>query len=401
MIVFRLWNLIRGFVLINITNTNYEKTINLLQKNKISLWDIKKNDTGVSFKIAYDDYKKYYKLIKETTIEPVKKTGFAFNLQKMKLRKGFIVGFVMLVLCFFMFTNLVWNIEIIGVNQTISKQIKNVLNDYDIKMPSTISGLNEKHIETIIHKKFSNFKFVEAYIEGSKLIIFVKEKETEKSVIKDNTPSSIISTKNAIINKAIVKNGQLVVRIGDVVCEGQTLVMGIVKNKNSDEFVMVPSEATIYGKTFYNFGLKQAKLKSFTNCTNNEKKIFYLKINEKKHKIIGDTEPFENYNYSERIIKLPLLSNLTNIFLIRGKYFEEKVNELKIDENTARNKMKVDLYDQLLKMCNSDSKIINASLDFEEDENYFYLNAQVEILEDIGKKIKIFPVEENEEIKED
>lgn len=407
MIIFRLWNLIRGYVVINITNTNYEKIINLLQRNKINLWDIEKKEVGISFKISYDDYKKYYKLMKDTKIETVKKAGFAFKIKKIELRKGFMAGIVILVLCFFFFANLVWNIEVIGANQTIAKEIINVLNENNIKMPSTLGSLNEKHIETLIHKNFNHFKFVEAYVEGSKLIIFVKEKELERSVIKDNTPSSIISTKNAIINKTIVKNGQLVVRVGDVVYEGQTLVMGIVKNKNSEEFMMVPSEGTIYGKTYYNFELKEEKLKTFTSYTNNDKKIYYLKINDKKHKIIGDTEPFENYNYSERMINIPIFSNITNISLMSGKYYEEKSEEIKIDENTARNIMKVKLYDDLLKMCSNDSKILNTSFSFEEDDNYYYLNAQVEIVEDIGETIKIFPSEaiekdeENKEIKED
>lgn len=404
MIIFRLWNLIRGYVIINITNTNYEKIINLLQRNKINLWDIEKKNIGISFKISYDDYKKYYKLIKDTKIETVKKTGVSFKLKKLKVRKGFIVGLVLLILCFFMFANLVWNIEVVGANQVISKEIKNILNENNIKMPSTLGSLNEKHIETIIHKNFDNFKFVEAYVEGSKLIIFVKEKELEGSVIKENTPSSIISTKNAIINKAIVKNGQLVVRIGDVVYKGQTLVMGIMKNKNSEEFMMVPSEGTVYGKTYYSFELKEEKQKNITSYSNNDKKIYYLKINDKKHKIIGDTEAFENYNYNEKTIKLPVLSNLTNIFLVRGKYFEEQIDEIQIDESTAHNKMIVNLYDKLLQMCSNDSKILNTSLNFEEDEKYYYLNAQIEIVEDIGESVKIFPTkteEENEEIKED
>lgn len=407
MITFKLWNLIRGYVIINITDTNYEKTINVLQRNKIKLWDIEKNDKGVSFKISNDDYKKYYKIIKNVKLEPTKKTGLSFKLKKLKLRKGFVAGIIVLIICFFMFSNLVWNVEVVGANQIVSKNIKDTLSKNGIKMPSAISNLNEKHIETLLHKEFANFKFVEAYVEGSKLIIFVKEKELESSVIKENTPSSIISTKNAIINKAIVKNGQLVVRVGDVVYKGQTLVMGIVKNKNSDDFMMVPSEGTIYGKTYYNFEVKEDKIKNITKSTNNAKNIYYIKLSDKKHKIIGDTEPFKNYNYSERTIKIPLLSNITGISFIRGKFFEEVISEVEIDENSAKNKMKVNLYDDLIKMCGNDAKILSTSFNYQKDNKYYYLNAQIEVIEDIGESIKIYPIEENkemdnnEEIKED
>ncbi|MBP1925452.1 hypothetical protein J2Z76_001311 [Sedimentibacter acidaminivorans] len=398
MITFKLWNLIRGYVIINITDTNYEKTINVLQRNKINLWDIEKNDNGVSFKISNDDYKKYYKIIRDIKLEPTKKTGLSFKLKKLELRKGFIIGIIVLIISFFMFSNLVWNIEVVGTNQIVSRNIKDTLSKNGIKMPSTISNLNEKHIETLLHKEFASFKFVEAYVEGSKLIIFVKEKELESSVIKENTPSSIISTKNAIINKAIVKNGQLVVRVGDVVYKGQTLVMGIVKNKNSDDFMMVPSEGTIYGKTYYNFEIKEEKIRNITKSTDNTKNIYYIKLSDKKHKIIGDIKPFKNYNYSERAIKIPILSNITGISFVKGKFFEEKISQIEIDENSAKNKMKINLYDNLIKMCGKDAKTLSTSFNYQKDEKYYYLNAQIEVIEDIGESIKIYPIEENEEM---
>jgi len=402
MLTFRLWNLIRGYVIINITDTNYEKTINVLQRNKIKLWDIEKRDMGISFRISIDDYKKYHKLIKEINLKPTKKHGLSLNFKKLKIRKGFVAGILILIIGFFMLSNLIWSVDVIGANQSITKQIKNILKNNDIKMPTLSKNLNEKHIETLIHKEISNFKFVEAYIEGSKLIIFVKEKTEESQVIKENDPTSIISTKNAIINKAIVKNGQLVVRVGDVVYKGQTLVMGIITNKNSEEFVMVPSEGTIYGKTYYNFEVKEDKLKSVSQLTNKSQKTYYLKINDKKHKIIGDTEPFKIYNYKESMIRIPFLTSISGISIIKEKIFEEIISEIEIDENTAKNKMKVNMYDNLISMCGKDAKILNTSLNFQEDEKYYYLTAQIEIIEDIGENIRIYPTEDNnEEIKED
>ncbi len=403
MLIFRLCNLIRGYVVVKLNNPNYEKTLNLLRRKNIKLWDIEKTDIGIKFKISYEDYKNNLNILNSPEMEPLKKTGFAFKYKKLKVRKGFMAGLFLLVLCLVIFANLVWNIEVIGADYTLSKNIIRTLKENNITVPSTSAGLNHKLIETILHKSFENLKFIEAYTEGSKLIIFVKEKEVNVPILKENMPSSIVATKNAIISKIITKNGQTVVRVGDVVYEGQTLVMGIVKNKNSDEFMMVPSEGTIYGKTYYSFEYKEEKVKNITVSTNNEKKIYYFKINDNNIKIIGDIKPFENYNYSEREIRLPLISRLTNTSLIKGTYYEEKTKEIQIDEATAQNRMKINMYDELIKLCNKDSKILNTSFDLLEDNKYYYLKAQVEVIEDIGKSVKIYPNEENktDEVKED
>jgi hypothetical protein len=173
--------------------------------------------------------------------------------------------------------------------------------------------------------------------------------------------------------------------------------MGMVKNKNSEDFMMVPSEGTIYGKTYYNFEMKEEKLKNFEVATNKSKNVYYLQINGNSIKIIGDKDPYKNYNYSESTVKIPIISYLSDIALIKGTYYEQVEKPVEIDENTAKNKMKVTLYDDLLKMCNKDAKILNSSLNFSEDDNYFYLRAQIEVIEDIGEKVRLYPMQDNNE----
>lgn len=402
MLIFKLMYLIKGYAAIRLNDENSEKIMNLLRKNRINMWDVEKIENGIKFKISYDDYKKYSDLIAKTKMESVKTRGFALKLSKMKLRKGFIAGLFILIVCFYLLTALIWNVEVIGTNQTTANKVIDILEKNEINIPVSQGSLDIKNIETLLYKSFDNFKFVEVYVEGSNLIIFVKEKTKEKAEIKNHEPTSIVSRKNAIINKVIAKSGQPVVKEGNVVYEGQTLVMGIVKNKNSDEFVMVPSEGTIYGKTYYNFELKEEKLKDVDVSTNNSKSVYYLKINGKSIKIIGDKDPYKNYNYKEGLIDIPFISKMTDINIVKGVYYEEIVKAIEIDENTAKNKMKVSMYDDLLKMCNKDSKILKSSLNFSEDDNYYYLRAQIEVIEDIGETVKIYPVpEEKEETNEE
>jgi len=394
--------LIKGYVVIRLKNANCEKIMNLLRKKGINIWDVEKGENEIKFKISYDDYKKHSDIIAQIKMEPVKKKGFALKLNKIKVRKGFVAGLLSLTICIYLLTSLIWNVEVIGTNQATAIKIIDFLDENDIKVPVTQGSLEIKGIETLLYKNFDNFKFVEVYVEGSNLIIFVKEKTKETAQIKSHEPSSIVSRKNAIINKVIAKSGQPVVKEGDVVYEGQTLVMGIVKNKNSDEFVMVPSEGTIYAKTYYNFELKEEKLKDVEVATDMSESVYYLKINGKSIKIIGDKDAYKNYNYRENSIDVPFISNLTHINIIKGVYYEEIVKAIEIDENTAKNKMKVSMYDDLLKMCDKDSKILKSSLNFSEDDNYYYLRAQIEVIEDIGEKVKIYPMTEiNEETNEE
>lgn len=395
MLIFKLLYLIRGYVVIRVDDINKEKTLNILRRRNINVWDVEKKDKGIKFKIFYEDYIANLDLV-SAIIKPVSKKGFMLKLNKIKFRRGFSIGILILIISLYLLTSMIWGIEVVGTNQTNTNKIIDLLQENQVKIPLPISQVEAKKLESLIYNNLDNFKFVEVFVEGSKLIVFVKEKELESVNLKSNEPSSIISLKNAIISKVIVKSGQPVVKEGDVVYEGQTLIMGIVKNKNSEEFVMVPSDGIVYAKTYYNFEMKEGKVKSIPISTNKSKSVYYLKINGNSIKIIGDKEHYENYNYRETIINVPVISNLADISFFKSIYYEEVMKEIEIDKNTAHNKMKVSMYDELLKRCDRDSRVLKSNINFSEDDNFYYLTAQIEVIEDIGEKVKIYPIKEEQ-----
>ncbi len=401
MLIFKLMYLIRGYVVIRTDDKNAEKVLNILRRRNIAVWDVEKKGKGIKFKISYEDYIKNSNLINEI-VNPVFKRGAMLKLNKVKFRKGFSIGLLILIISLYLLTSMIWDVEVVGTNQTNTNEILGLLEENKIKIPVSISRIETKQLETLIYNNFE-YKFVDVFVEGSKLIIFVREREPEPAEIKSNEPSSIISVKNAIINKVIAKSGQPVVKEGDVVYEGQTLIMGIVKNKNSDEFMMVPSDGIIYGKTYYNFEMKEEKIRSVKVSTNKSSSVYYLKINENSIKIIGDKDPYERYDYRESVIKVPFVSNITDISFLKGVYYEEEIKKIEIDKQTAQNKMKVAMYDELLERCDDDSRILKSNINFSEDDEFYYLIAQIEVIEDIGEKIRIFPIEEEQtdETKED
>ncbi|HPW99711.1 MAG TPA: sporulation protein YqfD [Sedimentibacter sp.] len=389
MLIFKLMYLIRGYVVIRRDDMNSEKLLNILRRRNISVWDVEKKDKKIKFKISYEDYIKHSDLINEI-VKPESKRGVLLKLNKLKLRRGFSIGLLILIISLYLLTSMIWDVEVIGTNQPNTNEIIRLLEKNKIKLPFALSQIETKKLETLIYDNFQ-FKFVEVFVEGSKLIIFVREREPEPAEIKSNEPSSIIALKNAIVNKVIAKSGQAVVKEGDVVYEGQTLIMGIVKNKNSEEFMMVPSEGTVYGKTYYNFEMKEEKIRNVNVSTNKSNAVYYLIINGNSIKIIGDKDPYENYNYREREINVPLVSNIADISILKGVYYEEVIKKIEIDKETAHNKMKVSMYDELLKSCDEDSRILKSNINFSEDEEFYYLIAQIEVIEDIGEKIRIYP----------
>ncbi len=389
----RVSNFIKSYVVVNLNTKNYEKVLNLLRRKNIIMWDVNKVQDGISFKIYKKDFEKNKQFFQDANIKPIKKIGVKFKLNKLYMRVGFVIGAIIIFIYAFVFCTFAWDIKVIGNEKLKENDIVEYLNENHIKTPIKIKKINNKYIEDLIYSKFSDIKFIEAHVEGINLVLFVKEKKETEYAISDNTPTSIVSNKQAVIYKTVVKHGELLVKEGDVVSVGQLLVQGTKKDKDNTS-KLINSDATIFGYTYYNLTLNEPKthvIKKETGKTNN---IFRLIIKDKKIKIFGNENKYENYDSKSKIISIPLITDFLNISFEKVKQYELEVKEQETTREYAENKLLINLHEKLVKICNKNAKIDKKDIVLEETDTEYILRAKIQMIEDIGEIIKIYSLKE-------
>ena len=389
----RVSNFIKSYVVVNLSTKNYEKVLNILRRKNIIMWDINKVQDGISFKIYKKDFEKNKQFFQDANIVPIKRIGVMFKLNKLYLRVGFIIGALAIVIYTLIYCTYAWDIKVIGNDQLRETDLVKYLNENQIKTPIKIKKVDEKYIENLIYSKFPNIKFVEVHIEGINLVLFVKERKETEYTISDNTPTSIVSNKQAVIYKTVVKHGELLVKEGDVVSAGQLLVQGTKKDKDNVS-KLINSDATIYGYTYYSFTIKEPKSHSVKKETGKTNKIFKLIIKDKSIKMFGKENKFENYDYKSEIISIPLISDFLNISIEKVKQYELNITEEETTREYAENKLLINLYEKLVKNCNKNAKIDKKDIVLEETDTEYILKAKFEMIEDIGKVIKIYSLKD-------
>ncbi len=390
----RIDNFIKSYVIVNLKTKNYEKTLNLLRRKNVVMWDINKVQDGISFKIYKKDLEKNKQFFNDANINPVKKVGLMFKLNKLYMRLGFIAGAALIIIYIFIFCSYTWNIRLIGNEQILETDIVKFLSDNHIKTPIKIDKINNKQIEDLIYSNFKSIKFVEAHIDGINLVLHIREKKESDYIISDTSPSSIISNKQAVIYKTVVKQGQLLVREGDVVGKGQLLVQGTKRDKDNTE-KLVNSDATILGHTYYNLSFTEPKIHNIKKETGKTNKVFKLVFKDKSIKIFGNEKKYKNFDSVSKIIHIPIITDFFKISFESIKNYEVDIIEQEISKEYAENKLFINLYEKLVKVCNKNVKIDKKDIVLEETENEFILRAKIEATEDIGEKIKIYSFKED------
>lgn len=391
----RLNNFLKSYVVVNLKTKNYEKTLNLLRRKNIIMWDINKIEDGISFKIYKNDLEKNKQFFHDANINPVKKVGLMFKLNKLYMRLGFVAGLVLIVLYIFIYCSFAWEIKLMGNEKILDRDIIKCLNDNQIKTPIKISNINSKEIENLIYTNFKDIKFVEAHVDGINIVLNIREKRESDYITNDKTPSSIIANKKAVIYKTVVKQGQLLVSEGEIVDKGDMLVQGTKRDKDDIER-LVSSDATILGYTYYNISLTEPKINKMIKETGNTNKVFKLVFKDKHIKLFGNENKYKDFESRTETINIPIITDFFKISFERIRNYEVNIIEKEFDKEYLENKLFIKLYEKLVKVCNKNVKIDKKEIVFEETDTEYILKAKIGAIEDIGERIKIHSFKEED-----
>ncbi len=368
-------NHLRGYLKIRITGYSPERFLNLCKNKNIVIWDLEAKSNSYEMYVTVDGFKKLKPLLKKTRtkIEIIEKHGTPFFFHKYRKRKLFFAGIFLGMCLIYGLSLFIWNIEIQG-NFTITDE---VLIEF-LESQYVYHGMRRSKVEcesigTQIRKQFDDIIWVSVSLEGSNLIIHVKENTDTFQVSQtEETPSDIISTADGTILEIITRSGVPSVNVGDVVKKGDLLVTGKLEVKNDAGEVIREdykcAEADIYAEVmipYEDFCNTKHELKVYNDKS---QKRVYLRVfgYEAVFGVIKGKE--ENYEISSSYTQLKLNSNF-EIPVFLGKLVGKEYETTEVDRTK----------EEKLQILNENLELFLEKL---EEENCEILEKQVQAKEE-------------------
>ncbi len=328
-------------IIIKVTN-NLNRFISKCIKYQINITDVEYlSDNTLTCKIDLNDYKRVKKLNYYSKINILKYTGL-IGLEK-RLKKN-IYTYLVILFCFItidILTSIIVRVDIIHENKKVRDLISKELINHNIKKYSLSLSYEEleKIKKDILKNNTDLIEWMSITRNGMTYIIRVEERIINKEE-KESLPRNIIASKDALITKVVATKGEVLVRSGDYVRKGDTLISGkIYLNEEAKD--LVSSTGTIYGKVWYNVDIKIPKVKEEIIYTG--KKRYNLNINNKmllKNKY--------HYFSEDNIKEIKILGFIIKIYREKEYLKNNKIlsNELALEEafnyinETFKNKLK-------------------------------------------------------------
>lgn len=220
-----------GYIEVSFSGEFSERLLNICAKNRLSLWNIKRNNGLINVSIGIKSFKKLRILKRKCNVKVtvIKKCGMRFKLHANKLRFGVIVGLAVYFISIFYMSSFIWNIEIHSnkpVNEEeIIKQLKNIGITEGIRKDN-IDAQNQR-LELIM--SVDNLSWAALNIEGTNLTVDVTLSESINK--KDTRPSNLIASKDGTIKRIFVNSGQTLITVNQTVLKGDMLVSGVIEDK--------------------------------------------------------------------------------------------------------------------------------------------------------------------------
>ena len=380
-----------GYVDIVIEGYYIEKFINICNNEHIELWNIKReNAIKLHTSVEIKNFKLLRNICKKTKckVKIEKKSGLPFVIKKYKKRKVFIIILLIIIMGIITLSNFIRNIEVEGNSNIPKEELISLASKYGLSVGQWKGKVDEKDVINKIRLERDDIAWVGIDIKGTNAIIKIVEADKKPEIIDEDEYCNIVADKDAMITKVSAQNGTPLVKAGDIVKKGNTLIAGWLEGKYTGK-QYVHSHGDIQAKVWYTttekIDLKETK-KVETGNTENK---YSVKINNFEINLFKSLPKFQKYDTINENKKLKLFSNFYLPFeIVKYTYTEYEENTVVHSIEEAK-QMGVDKAAETLKENIEGKEILDKQVTVKQYNNYIEVQVTYEVEENIGVEEKI------------
>ena len=222
---------VKGYLRIRAEGYSPERFLNACRYRGIDLWGLKSAGGAYEMYISLEDFRKSATFLRKTgtRVKVRRRHGLPFFLYRFRKRKLFFAGAFLGVSLLYILSLFIWEIDIEWNRQRTDEAILSFLRTEDIYCGMASGDVDCRRISEELRRKFDDFVWVSAAVDGTKLIIRVKENEVgteEKNVSGEERGTDLTAERDCRIVSIVTRKGTPSVRAGEEVKKGQVLVSG-------------------------------------------------------------------------------------------------------------------------------------------------------------------------------
>ncbi len=321
---------------------------------------IKKKETKdyLILEIEEEYFQKIKKLAPTYEITILKRTGKAYLIHLYKTKKIFLYSIIFAFLVIVLLTNIIFSVRVVETDKEIKDMILTDLRENGItKFRFKVSYKRKEAIrEKILEKEKDYLEWLEIEEIGTMYQVKVIRRINNPKE-EELKPRSIVAKKKGRITRIEADYGEVTTKKNDVVDKGDTLISGLIKNKEEIK-TKVAARGKVYAEVWYQVNLNLPTLYQEEIKTGNKKNTLEIIFLDKNIFIS------ELFKYNNSISKETVLYNnpLIPFRISFTKKEEIKLKQVAYQEDKTLKKIKKLAVDKLKQRIGNDIKILSINV---------------------------------------
>ncbi len=321
---------------------------------------IKKKETKdyLILEIEEEYFQKIKKLAPTYEITILKRTGKAYLIHLYKTKKIFLYSTIFAFLVIILLTNIIFSVRVVETDKEIKDMILTDLRESGItRFRFKVSYKRKEAIrEKILEKEKDYLEWLEIEEVGTMYQVKVIRRINNPRE-EELKPRSIVAKKKGRITRIEADYGEVTTKKNDVVDKGDTLISGLIKNKEEIK-TKVAARGKVYAEVWYQVNLNLPTIYQEEIKTGNKKNTLEIIFLDKNIFIS------ELFKYNNSISKETVLYNNPLIpFRINFTKKEEiKLKQVAYQEDKTLKKIKKLAVDKLKQRIGNDIKILSINV---------------------------------------
>ena len=385
-------NYLLGFVNITVEGFFVERFINNCINNKIFLWGIKrKSTTLLTTNISIKDFRKMRTIGRKTKckVNINSKKGLPIFLHRYRKRKILILILIPIVLAILISSTYIWNIEVNGLENISSEEIIEQLKEEGIDIGKRKNSIDAKTVINNIRLKRDDVSWMSIDMKGTNIIITIVEAEEKPDIVDKDKYCDIVSDENGIITKITADVGTAVVKVGDIIKEGDILIGGYMEGKYTG-VRNVHAKGNVEARVWYTKRIESGFTREIKEETGVQKNNYSINLNNFKINLYKSLPNFENYDTINETNKIKIFDNFyLPIEINKTTYVEQRKANITYGKEELKEILISELEEQFKVDGINDLNVTNKIVNFYEKEDSIEVEMTYEVEANIGVEKEI------------
>ena len=273
----RLVNALRGSVRLEVEGAFPERFLNLCAQRGILFWNVEwMETTRLRLTVTRRGSRQAAALGERTlcTVTPAGRSGMPYFLARFRKRYAFWVGMGLSMAAVCVLSSFVLTIEVKGNTTVPTAQILTELRRQGLGIGTFGPGLDERTVGNKVLLQLPQLSWLSINLYGTRAEVLVREAVEAPELVDAQEYGDVVARASGIVTRVEALTGEAVVKVGDTVLEGETLISGTVhlegpaySDKPEIGQIQVRASGRVYARTWRTMAAQlplEAQVKRYT-----------------------------------------------------------------------------------------------------------------------------------------